>query len=220
MFVNVFARIDRRYALAAAALALLSVVLGMFAAAHETFPVDAEVMSRAQSLGSSYAPVGDLFNEYSGAMALLAIVMGASVFFIRRRPDAALLFVLAAVARPALNMLKAVVDRPRPSGEIAVLDMVRDSSFPSGHVMTAAVFFGLWFLLAPEVLPRRWVLPARAFALALIALAALSRMWAGVHWFSDVYGGLLWSSALLAALVAVRPALDVVCRRVGRLVHA
>lgn len=218
--MNVFAWIDRRYALAAAALALLSLMLGVLAAGHDTFPVDVAVMSRAQALGSGYAPVGNLFNEHNGPMALLAIVGGAGLFFIRRRPDAALLFVLAAVVRPGLSMLKAAVDRPRPSGDIAVLDVVRDSSFPSGHVMTAAVFFGLWFLLAPEILPRRWVLPARAFVLALIALSALSRMWAGVHWLSDVYGGLLWSAALLAALVAVRPTLDIVCRRAGWLVRA
>ena len=93
------------------------------------------------------------------------------------------------------------------SGEFAILDVVRDSSFPSGHVMTATTFIGLWFVLAPQLVPARFVLPVRLVAVAIVMLFATARMWAGVHWFSDTVGGVLWASALLALGVALRPAI-------------
>ncbi len=92
-------------------------------------------------------------------------------------------------------------------GDFAILDMVRDSSFPSGHVMSATTFLGLWFLLAPELVPERFVRPVRYATAVGIALFATARMWAGVHWLSDTIGGVLWASALIALGVAIRPAL-------------
>ena len=212
---SVPAWIDPRYALAAGALALLSVALGVLAGLRETFPLDVAVMERVQQIGARYEPVALLFNEYNGVIVVAAGTVGALILLVRRRPDGVLLFALAAALRPSLNALKELVDRPRPSGEFPVLDVVHDSSFPSGHVMTAVVFFGLWFLLASELLPRRFVLPARVASAVVVGLFALSRVWAGVHWPSDTYGALLWASLLLAALMAVRPALARGCERAG-----
>ena len=212
---NVPAWIDPRYALAAGGLGLLSLALGVLAGLRETFPLDVVLMERVQQIGSRYQPVALLFNEYNAVIVATAGTLGALILAVRRRPDGVLLFALAAALRPSLNALKELVDRPRPSGEFPVLDMVHDSSFPSGHVMTAVVVFGLWFVLAAELLPRRFVLPARVVSAVAVGLFALSRMWAGVHWPSDTYGALLWASLLLAALMAVRPALVHGCERAG-----
>jgi membrane-associated phospholipid phosphatase len=35
----------------------------------------------------------------------------------------------------------------------------------------------------------------------------MARVWAGVHWPSDVLGSVLWAAAMLAILAAIRPAL-------------
>ena len=109
--------------------------------------------------------------------------------------------------RPLLEIPKDLVNRPRPTGDFAILDMVRDSSFPSGHVMSATTFLGLWFLLAPELVPERFVRPVRYATAVGIALFATARVWAGVPWLSDTIGGVLWASALIALGVAIRPAL-------------
>ena len=207
MRLTIPAWIDRRYAFAAAALAVTSAALGVLAHRYDTFPLDAAVMTRAQALGSGYEPIAEVFNEYNWLIAMAAFALGAGTLLLRRRPDAALVFLLAAGLRPYLNQLKEYVGRPRPSGDFPVLDVVGDSSFPSGHVMTAVTFLGLWFILASEILPRSLVLPARLLTAAMVALYAVSRMWAGVHWLSDTYGGVLWASSLLAAVMAFRPAL-------------
>ncbi len=209
--------VDRRYALIAGLLAIPSLALAMLARMHDTFPLDRSVSAAARELGAAYEPVARLFNEGDGMIAVGALAVGGGTLIARRQLHIAWLFLLAASIRPLLNMLKTAIDRPRPSGEFPVLDVVYDSSFPSGHVMTAAMVFGLWFVFAPYLLPRRFVLPARVLAALAIALSATSRMWAGVHWFSDTYGSVLWVTTLLVALMALRPAVARVCRRAGAL---
>lgn len=98
-------------------------------------------------------------------------------------------------------LLKAVVDRPRPA-----LAGGFGASFPSGHVLAAAAFWGLipaWIYLVTR---RRWAWAASA-ALSGLALAGvgLSRVYLGHHWPSDVVGGYLVGAVfLLAAEWAVR----------------
>ena len=43
--------VDRRYVIAAAALALPAVALSLLAAAHDTFPLDMAIMARVQAVG-------------------------------------------------------------------------------------------------------------------------------------------------------------------------
>ena len=205
--------IDRRYASIAAALGTASAALGLLAHRYDTFPLDTAMMMRVTAVGSRYELVAEVFNEYNWLIALAAFTLGVAILLWRRHFDATLIFLLAAGMRPYLTELKAYVDRPRPSGDFPMLDVVHDSSFPSGHVMTAVVYFGLWFVLAAEMLPRRFVAPARVTCVAIVALYGTSRMWAGVHWLSDTYGAVLWASALLALLMTFRPALSELCDR-------
>jgi membrane-associated phospholipid phosphatase len=84
-----------------------------------------------------------------------------------------------------IGPLKALVDRPRPPGPLAVTD---SPSFPSGHAIAASVTaIGLVLVLVPAASTRRttWTLVAAAFAL----LMASSRTYLAVHWLSDVVAG-------------------------------
>ncbi|WP_330328536.1 phosphatase PAP2 family protein [Streptomyces sp. NBC_00536] len=92
----------------------------------------------------------------------------------------------------------ALVARPRPPAA----DWAAQASgwsFPSGHTATAAMTAGL--LIAALLL--RDARPPRT-AVVLIALwgaaVGLTRVYLGVHWFSDVIGGWLFATAWLALL--------------------
>ena len=91
--------------------------------------------------------------------------------------------------------LKAVVDRPRPA-----LAAGFGSSFPSGHVLAAAAFWGLlppWIYLVAR---RRsaWAASA-AVAGAVLVMVGISRVYVGAHWPSDVVGGYLGGAVFLVA---------------------
>ncbi len=93
--------------------------------------------------------------------------------------------------------IKALLTRPRP---VALPALVVESgySFPSGHSMAAAAFYGFAiYLLWRKVSSRRVKHWGTALLLAVIALVGASRVYLGVHYASDVVAGFLVSSVYL-----------------------
>jgi membrane-associated phospholipid phosphatase len=132
-----------------------------------------------------------------GAAAACVLLLVA-----RRHPQWLWAAVIATVLATLYSRgLKALLDVPRPpavlpEGTYALIGPAhRRSSFPSGHTLTAFLVAGLLAGYRP-----RWALPA----LALAALAGLSRVAVGVHWPLDVLGGA--AGGLLAAWVGMHVA--------------
>jgi membrane-associated phospholipid phosphatase len=98
-------------------------------------------------------------------------------------------------------LLKWLVARRRPRGG--------PFAFPSGHVFTSVVFFGLViYLLWTRDVPRPWRVAGTAVCAALIVGIALSRIYLRFHWLTDILGGLCGGAAylLIALAIAERPA--------------
>lgn len=132
--------------------------------------------------------------------ALLATALGD---FVRRRSAEVFLFVTAIGVGELIldNVLKQIVSRQRP----AVLHLVvaNGYSFPSGHTAAAAATWSAIALILGRDRPRL-VRAALAAAAALIAMTvAASRALLGVHWLSDVIGGLAvgWGWFMIVAII-------------------
>lgn len=71
--------------------------------------------------------------------------------------------------------------------------------FPSGHVLSLVVFFGLMiYLIATAARPRRrWRVLASLVAAAPVVVVAFSRLYLDRHWLSDLVGGLTVGAAYL-----------------------
>ena len=102
---------------------------------------------------------------------------------------------------PINAVVKNLVDRARPGEDEAKVHPGPrwGFSYPSGHSMQSAAFYGflaylLWILIPAP--PLRIAL-ASAFAL-LPVLVGLSRVYLGAHWASDVVGG--WAGGLFVAV--------------------
>jgi undecaprenyl-diphosphatase len=105
-------------------------------------------------------------------------------------------------------VLKHLFRRARPTLEDPLLTL-STYSFPSGHTAAATVFYGLLACyLVRQV--RTW--PARAAimaaACALVMLVALSRMYLGVHYLSDVLAAAAEGAAWLALCITAVSALQ------------
>ena len=120
----------------------------------------------------------------------------------RRCPRLAIAIVVVAVARPLAEAgLKELVSRDRPAGDRPVPG--RGYSFPSGHPLATAASWGMLPLVAALYTRRRglwWAVAIGVWTLA--TLVAVSRVWLGVHWTSDVIAGL--ALAVLGVALAER----------------
>lgn len=106
----------------------------------------------------------------------------------------AALFVSVAIAFRLDNVLKDLIERPRPYDvrpDLEARDHVGGFAYPSGHTTMAVAIVAA---LHP-VLPRR----ARVVAWVLAALVAVARLHVGAHWPLDLVGGAALGSAIAAA---------------------
>ncbi|PJI94511.1 phosphatase PAP2 family protein [Luteimicrobium subarcticum] len=120
-----------------------------------------------------------------------------------RRP--VLLAVAMACEAVASLLLKAVIDRPRPPDVAQVVPgAVVTHSFPSGHTMgTAALTFGLLVLLAEPCRGRAWWWTGSLLAGAVTTLVALSRLYLGYHYLTDVVAGFAGGLVVVGLLAVV-----------------
>ena len=103
----------------------------------------------------------------------------------------------AVVLRLGNGLMKSIVESPRPSVDLGVRvdDIFHGYGFPSGHVYSDTLCYGVIAALAPAWLPPPLVLPARILAIAIIVLAGPARIVVGAHWPSDTLGGYLFGAA-------------------------
>ncbi len=82
---------------------------------------------------------------------------------------------------------------PRPG---LVVNEPASFAFPSGHTSGIVVFMGLFAAYIAQELPqkKRWITYG-LFSMPML-LVALSRVYLGVHWLSDIIGGLLLGLAI------------------------
>lgn len=100
-----------------------------------------------------------------------------------------------------VNLSKIVFSRPRPPIENALLSE-HGFAFPSGHSYFAVVFYGLLTYFWIKHFHQKWA-KSGMFILGsgFILLLALSRIYLGVHWTTDVVAGLSMSLAWLTVII-------------------
>jgi membrane-associated phospholipid phosphatase len=141
------------------------------------------------------------------AMGGLAALVALWLLRSSRTPDAVYVMAVAAGAALVFNGLKRILDRPRPP-VVDQLVGVGNASLPSGHATMSAAVIGSMVVLAWS--GRRTATRVAILAAALIWVVAvgLTRIYLGVHWFSDVIAGWLvggaWLAVCTVVLVAVR----------------
>jgi undecaprenyl-diphosphatase len=125
------------------------------------------------------------------------------VWLVRRRAWRTVVWVVVAITAvgPITTAIKELVGRARPAFENGGL-VHEGLSYPSGHSSGIATLVTVGLVLAwPRLRPLRRR-AAVAAGVALAVLVALTRMWLGVHYLSDVVGG--WALGLSwCLLVAV-----------------
>lgn len=84
-------------------------------------------------------------------------------------------------------------------GEIAV-----EASFPSSHTMLACVIMGGAFVILKDYIKIKWLrVTLQSLCVALALVTVVARFLSGVHWLTDIVGGVLISLTLVTFYGAV-----------------
>jgi undecaprenyl-diphosphatase len=161
-----------------------------------------------QHLGASHN-IARAISLLGSPWVLLPLGVGvACVLAIRRQGLFLEGWVIAFLGGALLNgALKHLIRRPRPAHS-AILSS-QSWSFPSGHAMVSLIGYGMLayvlVVLGPPSVRRAIVVWGAA---CLILAIGVSRLFLGVHYFSDVIGGyaagVLWLSACISGLEVAR----------------
>lgn len=133
-------------------------------------------------IGVSY-----LGSQFIIAAAIILVV----IFFLKNhKKDAALFIFIISMAFIINNILKEIIQRPRP--QIYPLISASGYSFPSGHAMDSFVFYATFSYLVFHFTQNKKLGFISTFvSITIILLIGISRVYLGVHYPTDVLAGYL-----------------------------
>lgn len=172
----------------------------------EKFGVD---QSAVDVLRSITPPWMDTFWEWTTELGSVLFISIASValliFLLFFSPFSRWVGVYFAVLMIGISsltkLLKITFERQRP--EVLAEYDGTGFSFPSGHTTGSVVFYGfLIYLIVISPLKKPWKWTINIALGILITLIGLSRVYLGVHFFTDVVGGTLFGLSWLLVCIA------------------
>jgi membrane-associated phospholipid phosphatase len=119
---------------------------------------------------------------------VFAIILG--LYFLHKRfwPELAMLLVGLGGGAIIWYYLIGIFNRHRPDAQIGIV--VTDPSFPSGHVITAVLFYGLLaYMLVPKMPSRFWKWVVVIAAVLTMLYIGFSRLFLGGHYLTDILAG-------------------------------
>lgn len=130
-----------------------------------------------------------IITELGGVIFTIVVCILSLIFFKKK----GLYFCIDIVSVVLINnILKNIIMRPRPVG----LNLIKESgySFPSGHTMNSCALYGFIIYLVLKSTLNKYLKILLVFICSLIILLVMtSRIYLGVHYFTDVFAGLMIS---------------------------
>lgn len=168
---------------------MVTMLLGSFSG-----PAMTRIMWEATLLGDTRVAV----------VATLAAAVVLAVWGHPRRAGSVVILML--VGSVVSSVMKYLIDRPRPPASEALISLPTSMSFPSGHAVAGIVLAGtLTLMLIASRAPRWTRIAGSVVIMAAGMLVGISRVYLGVHFFSDVLASWclgatlvgLWAAAVL-----------------------
>ena len=131
-----------------------------------------------------------IFGFFVGKELVQVIAIILALYFLHKRFWRELAMLLVGLGGGALiwYFLIGIFNRPRPAEQIGIV--VTDPSFPSGHVITAVLAYGLLaYLLVPKMPSLFWKWVVVIAAILTMLYIGFSRLFLGGHYLTDLLAG-------------------------------
>lgn len=125
-----------------------------------------------------------------------------ALLILRRFPDALFVAVTAGGGGALTTAVKFGVGRARPEWSEPV-SWAEGFAFPSGHTTGTAIGVTVLLVILRPQLSAGWRWGLASFGVVMVIAVGASRVVLGVHWVSDVLGGLLFAAAWVLIMLAV-----------------
>lgn len=152
-------------------------------------------------ISENVTPIAKGITQLGGAVFLI-ILATVLLITIRNKKIGLLIWINLGISTLLNQILKHIVQRPRPT-EFRIIDET-GYSFPSGHSMVSAAFYGFLIYLIYKNVKNKYLKSVLITILSLlIVLIGTSRIYLGVHYTSDVLAGFLISISYLIIFTTV-----------------
>ena len=188
----------------AAGLALL-IGYGTYVGAHPgPTPLDHSAFQMAADLRTAWLIDVAKVVTWLGSAAVtlpLALVVGVALAVRREWSTLAVLIAALAFTYLAVDVVKSIVDRPRPPDPLIASG---GSAYPSGHAAHAAIYPWLAVIVAARArLRARAATIALVIGFAVALIVGLTRVYLRIHFLTDVLGGWGLGAVAFAGSAAV-----------------
>ena len=129
-----------------------------------------------------------MFISHLGSAVTFITLAIAFILLLKNKKDSRCIALNLILVFLLNRILKFIIARPRP--EILRLVPEDGYSFPSGHAMVSMGFYGfLIYLIYTKIKNKKIKYSLISFLGLLILFIGISRIYLGVHYFTDVIGG-------------------------------
>ena len=149
-------------------------------------------------------PIVKVITNVGGVLGVIVIATIISIIlFVKKKKLIVLLTWINLGCCALLNqILKRIIQRPRPTGDRLIEE--DGYSFPSGHSMISAAFYGFFIYLIFKNVKNKYLKWGSISLLSLlICLIGISRIYLGVHYTSDVMAGFVISISYLVIFTSI-----------------
>ena len=161
--------------------------------------IDYTVYNSIRSLNSDFFDYFFRFITIFGNVDVVLLILVILNIKLSRK-DAITCDILACVSTISNLIIKNIIQRSRP--DVLRLIEIDGFSFPSGHSMIAITLYGyLFYIVNRKVNNKKIKIILEIFILLLIIGICLSRIYLGVHYFTDIFGGVMLGLAELIFII-------------------
>jgi len=151
-----------------------------------------------------------IFGFFVGREVIIIVGTALAIYFLRKHfwREFAMVLLGPGVGGLLWYFLSRYFDRPRPPNQMEIV--LTDPSFPSGHTLSAVVFYGLLaYLLVPQMPSRFWKWVVVILSVLVMAFIGFSRLILSGHYVTDVAAGyaigIAWAGLIYTLVERILP---------------